>query len=249
MKGPIILILILTTISIKGKTNTWKMDEDSDTDTELGALGPFDYDYASGGLSEYEEVADTWDEFYPPPTLSPPHTIDISGVRHPPASLMTSADVVSARRLPPLPLEVADRGNFIVVLEVGFDTCVNGERGKKRENNEMTYSEIEREINELRKKVKDLTKTGGAEKEGQRQGVKWSDQGAQRTSSTNQEDGGMSQGELRTGSEMRKVSSSTGRSLTSEGQGETRRRKELVAKSEPMGARPKSKLISASNSV
>jgi len=52
MKGPIILILILTTIYIKGKANNWIMAEDSDTDTELGALGPLEHDYASGGLSE-----------------------------------------------------------------------------------------------------------------------------------------------------------------------------------------------------
>jgi len=110
MKRPIILILILTIIYIEGMTNTWKMTEESDTDTELGALGPLEQDYASGGLSEYEEVSDTWGEFYPPPTLSPPHTLDVSSVPRPPASLMTSADVVSARRPPSLPLEVTERG-------------------------------------------------------------------------------------------------------------------------------------------
>jgi len=75
--------------------------------TELGALGPLEHEYASGGLSEYEEAVYTWDEFDPPPTLSPPHTTDFSSVRRTPASLMTSVDELSTRRQPSLPLGVA----------------------------------------------------------------------------------------------------------------------------------------------
>jgi len=50
------------------------MAEESDTNTEVDALAPLEHDYASGGLSEYEETVCTWDEFDPPLTLSPPHT-------------------------------------------------------------------------------------------------------------------------------------------------------------------------------
>jgi len=73
------------------------MYEESDTDTEWNTLDPLEHDYASGGLSEFEEVVDTWGKFDPPPTLSPPNTMDISSVRRPPTSLMTSADWVSTR--------------------------------------------------------------------------------------------------------------------------------------------------------
>jgi len=101
------------------------MADDSDTDTELGTLGPLEHDYASGGLSEYEETACTWDEFDSPPTLSPPHTMDVTSVRRPPASLMTPADVVSARRPPSLPLEVADTGKLYNLTLIFDEKCRN----------------------------------------------------------------------------------------------------------------------------
>jgi len=104
MRWPIILILILLPIYKEGKANTWTMDEESATDTELYTLGPSEHDYASGGLSEYEKGVDKWGEFDPPPTLSPPHTMDISSFRRPPTSLMTSADWVSTHGQPLLPL-------------------------------------------------------------------------------------------------------------------------------------------------
>jgi len=50
-------------------------------------------------------------------------------------------------------------------------------------------------------------------------------------------------GDSRNGSGLQKVSGSTGRSLTSRGQGETSRCKKVVVKSEPGGARSKSKLM------
>jgi len=46
---------------------------------------------------------------------------------------------------------------------------------------------------------------------------------------------------------LQKVSGSTGRSLTSEGQGETRRCNELVVNSELTGARSKPMLMKESN--
>jgi len=82
-----------------------------------------------------------------PPSLH--HTIDVPSVHRPLTSLI-SADVVSARRPLSLPLEVAERGKlYSGTSQVKFDTCVNGERGKRRADKEMTYSGIEREINEL----------------------------------------------------------------------------------------------------
>jgi len=92
-------------------------------------------------------------------------------------------------------------------------------------------------------KMEESTKTGGVAKRAHSQGVRWSDQEAYRASSSDREDRERDQGDSRTRSGLRKVSGSTGRSLTSGGQSETSRRREVVVKSEPAGARPKSKLI------
>jgi len=75
------------------------MADESDTVTEIDTLTPLEHDYASGGVSEYEETVCTWDDYVP-------------SVRRPLTSLMTLADVVSARRPPSLPLEVAERGKL-----------------------------------------------------------------------------------------------------------------------------------------
>jgi len=112
MKGTIIVILILIIIYTQGKTDNLTMADESDTDVELDTLAPLEHDYASGGFSEYEETVCTWDDYEKPPTLSPPHTMDVPSVRCPPASLMMQADVISARRPPSLPLEVAERGKL-----------------------------------------------------------------------------------------------------------------------------------------
>jgi len=64
-----------------------------------------------------------------------------------------------------------------------------------------------------------------------------------RASSSDREEGGRNLGDSRTGSGLRKVSGSTGRSLKSEGQGEIRGCKELIVKSELKGTKPKSNLM------
>jgi len=98
------------------------MAEECDTNTELDTLAPLEHDYASEGLSEYEETVCTWDELDQPPTLSPPHTMDAPTVRCPSASLMTQADLVSARQPPSLPLEVADRGKLYIFKGQGTNS-------------------------------------------------------------------------------------------------------------------------------
>jgi len=72
-------------------------------------------------------------------------------------------------------------------IEVGFDACVEGETGKKRTLRRKTVEEItnkvfeittlatEREIWELKIKMKELTKAGGLTRGAQGQGVRWSD--------------------------------------------------------------------------
>jgi len=115
IKGPIIIISILIFICIQGEANKLIMADESDTDIELDTLTPLEHEYASGGVSEYEETVCTWDDYEEPPTLSPPHTMDVPSVRRPLRSLMTSANVVSARRPPSLPLKMAERGKLYIV--------------------------------------------------------------------------------------------------------------------------------------
>jgi len=99
------------------------MADESDTDVEVDTLTPLKHDYASGGVSEYEERVCTWDDNEEPPTLSPPHTMDAPSVRRPLTSLMTSADVVSARHPPSLPLEMAERGK-LYNMHLGYSLIV-----------------------------------------------------------------------------------------------------------------------------
>jgi len=82
---------------------------------------------------------------------------------------------------------------------------------------EIKALEIDREILELKVKMKELTKTKGVARGVHSQGVRWSYQEAYRASSSDREDGGRDQGDSRTRSGLRKVSESTGRSLTSGG--------------------------------
>jgi len=101
---------------------------------------------------------------------------------------------------------------------------------------------------ELKRKMRELTRRGGAATEARRQGLKWSDQEARGASSSDLEDGGIDQGEFRTRSGMQKVTRMTGKSPISEGQGGARKRGETIVKSEPEGARLKPKSKSASDS-
>jgi len=92
-------------------------------------------------------------------------------------------------------------------------------------------------------KMKELTKTEGVARGVHSQGVRWSNQEAYRSRSSDPEDGGKDQGDSKTRRGLRKVNGSTGRSLTSGGQGETSRRKKVVVKSEAEVARSKSMLM------
>jgi len=70
--------------------------------------------YDVGGQTDHdgEELVYAGGEFDTPPSLSPPHIMDISSVRRVPTSAMASADEASAYGQLLLPLEVVERGKY-----------------------------------------------------------------------------------------------------------------------------------------
>jgi len=84
------------------------------------------------------------------------------------------------------------------------------------------FGEVEREIEELRGKMRQLSKTSELAVEVQKTCVKWGDREVHGVRSSDREDKGLDQDEPRTGSRLRKVRGLTGEHLISEDQGEAR---------------------------
>jgi len=75
-----------------------------------------EHGYAVGGYEEAREIPlrSELEKGYAPPSLL--HAMDISSVRYPPTSAMTSADQASAHGLPRSQMEVVKSGRFNSLL-------------------------------------------------------------------------------------------------------------------------------------
>jgi len=174
---------------------------------------------------------------------------------------MVPADQTSARGLPWPVLEPQRSGRFnIGTQEVGFDVCRDEEGERRRVSRrlnmgdltnrgiEATLEEMERELCDLKKKMRELTKIEGAADRVRGQGLRRSDREASEASNSDREDRRADQGELEAGSGMQKVGKLTGKSLIQEGHGRARERGETIVTSEPKSARLKCKSKSARDS-
>jgi len=113
---------------------------------------------------------------------------------------------------------------------------------------EVTIEEMKKEMNQLKRKMRKLTKT---EKKGQRalgQKDRESDRRRHDISGSDQEGRRVSQQKVRAGSRLPKVDNLTGAKLLPGGLRNTNERGEMVIKSESVSAPPKSKVVSARDS-
>jgi len=169
------------------------MDSNDEYEDGADTRALMEHGYAAGGYEDEVErhnssSSENGDDSNNPPVLSPPHTMDIPSICRPPVPAMVPADRVSTHDLPlAAPLVVVERELIHNgTRSEGFGTCVKeGEERKrmlKKRREELTNREfelktlkIEREILELKMKMKELTKAGGMARGAHSQGVRCND--------------------------------------------------------------------------
>jgi len=201
--------------------------EDSDNDPKEDVQNLLE-GYVAGGMEDEEVIPPRRIEVVEPQTqLSPLHpTMDISSVRCPLTSAMTSVDQTSTRGLPQPVLELQRSGRFNIRTQgVGFDVCREEERKRRRDCRrlnmedltnqgiEATLEEMEKEMCDLKRKMKELTKTEETAEGAWVQRLKMSDREPRETSGSDRKGRMENPGELRAGGRMLKVGKLTGKSL------------------------------------